>query len=259
MGWLGKMVGGTIGFALGGPIGAVAGAAFGHTFDKKEAAYLADPDVKMHQRLSQQKLSNDEETQLTFFVAAFSMLAKIAKADGRVSQEEIASIENFMENDLHLDPESRNTAINIFRQAINSPESFEAFAMQFYRVFNTQPRVIELMMDVLLRVSASDGHISSEEETMLKTAATIFNFSDEAFSRLKSKYIRAVNRYYAILKCDENCSDEEIRKQYRKLVSEYHPDKIASKGLPEEFIKFANDKTVETQEAYDNIRKERRF
>ena len=254
MGWLGKMVGGTIGFALGGPIGAVAGAAFGHTFDKKEAAYLADSGIDMHQ-----KLSADEETQLTFFVAAFSMLAKIVKADGRVSQQEIASIENFMTNDLHLDNDSRNTAVNIFRQALNSPESFEAFARQFYRVFNTQPRVIELMMDVLLRVSASDGTISSEEETLIRSGASIFHFSDSDYARLKSKYIKSVNPYYAILKCDENCPDEEVKKQYRKLVSEYHPDKIASKGLPEEFIKFANDKFVEIQEAYDNIRKERGF
>jgi len=254
MGWLGKMVGGTIGFALGGPIGAVAGAAFGHTFDKKEAAYLADSGLNM-----QQKLSDNEETQLTFFVAAFSMLAKIVKADGRVSRQEIASIENFMDNDLQLDNESRNTAVNIFRQALNSPESFEAFALQFYRVFHSQPRVLELMMDILLRVSASDGVISKEEEILLKSAASVFHFSEQDYSTLKSKYIKSVNRYYATLKCDENCSNEEIKKQYRKLVSEYHPDKIASKGLPEEFIKFANDKFVEIQEAYDNIRKERGF
>lgn len=254
MGWLGKMVGGTIGFALGGPIGAVAGAAFGHTFDKKEAAYLADPGMKMHQRLS-----TDEETQLTFFVAAFSMLAKIVKADGRVSKQEIASIESFMKNDLNLDQESRNTAINIFRHALNSPESFDAFALQFYRVFRSQPRVIELMMDVLLRVSAADGVISQHEETLLQSAAGIFNFSDADYARLKSKYAKSVNRYYAVLKCDDNCSNEEVKKQYRKLVSEYHPDKIASKGLPEEFIKFANDKFVEIQEAYDCIRKERGF
>ena len=90
MGWLGKVVGGTIGFALGGPIGAVAGAAFGHSFDRKEALYLAQ-EHSQHQRLS-----TDEESQLTFFVAAFSMLAKIAKVDGSVSDKEIASIEGFM-------------------------------------------------------------------------------------------------------------------------------------------------------------------
>jgi len=250
MGWLGKVVGGTLGFALGGPIGAVAGAALGHTFDKKEAVYLSDSGMR-------QTLSHDEETQMTFFVAAFSMLAKIAKADGHVSEKEIDSIEGFMMRDLNLDQTSRTIAVNIFRQALNSSETFDAFALQFYRVFNGQPQIIELMMDVLLRVSTADGSISSEEESMLLAAARIFNYSDTAFSRLKSKYIKEVNRFYAVLNCDETATNQEIKKQYRKLVSEYHPDKIEAKGLPEEFIKFANDKFREIQEAYDTVKKER--
>jgi len=259
MGWLGKMVGGTIGFALGGPIGAVAGAAFGHSFDKKEAMYLSDatmgsPGIGMGDRLS-----TGEEAQLTFFVAAFSMLAKLAKADGRVSEEEIASIEDFMKKDLNLDASGRNYAVKIFKQALDSPETFDAFASQFYRVFRTQPRILELMMDVLFRVSTADGAISSPEEALLLTASRSFNFSDSDYARLKSRYVKDVNKYYAVLNCDETCSNEEIKKQYRKLVSEYHPDKIASKGLPEEFTKFANEKFQTIQEAYDNIKKERRL
>jgi len=91
MSWLGKMIGGTIGFALGGPIGAIAGAAFGHTFvDKKEDVYLSSrPQVG-------NRLSSNEEAQLIFFTAVFSMLAKIAKADGQVSDKEIEAIETFM-------------------------------------------------------------------------------------------------------------------------------------------------------------------
>ncbi len=252
MSWLGKMIGGTIGFALGGPLGAVAGAAFGHTFvDKKEQVYLSS------QPGAQASLSSNEEAQLVFFTAAFSMLAKICKADGKVTQNEISAVEMFMTRDLQLDFNSQQTAQNIFRQAVNSPESFDAFAIQFYSVFSAQPNIIELMMDVLLRVSAADGNISSEEETMLLSAIRIFNYTQTDYERLKSKYITVTNKYYAVLKCDENSSNEEIKKQYRKLVTEYHPDKIEAKGLPEEFIKFANDKFKEIQEAYDNIKKER--
>lgn len=250
MGWLGKVVGGTIGFALGGPIGAVAGAVFGHGFDRKEELYLSESMV--HSRLS-----NGEEAQMTFFVAAFSMLAKIAKADGRVSEEEIASIEDFMTKDLNLDSHGRNTAVNIFKQALNSTESFDAFAIQFYRVFSAQPRILELMMDVLFRVSSADGTISSGEETMLLSAASIFRISNADYERFKSRYVREVNKYYAVLNCDDTASNEEIKKQYRKLVSEFHPDKIEAKGLPQEFIKFASDKFREIQEAYDHIKAER--
>ena len=253
MGWLGKVIGGTIGFALGGPIGAVAGAAFGHTFDIKEEAYLSESE---HQP---QQLSRDEESQMTFFVAAFSMLAKIAKADGRVSEEEIASVDEFMVRDLNLDARSRATAIAIFRQALNSPEQFDAFARQFHRHFHAQPRIIELMMDILLRVSTADGQIKPEEDQLLMTAARIFNLSDPVYTRLKSRYVKEVNRYYAVLNLDESATNDEVKKQYRKLANEFHPDKIASKGLPEEFITFANDKFRDIQEAYNAIRKERGF
>jgi DnaJ like chaperone protein len=252
MSWLGKMIGGTIGFALGGPLGAVAGAAFGHTFvDRKEDAYLKSiPD-------GQGALSSNEEAQLLFFTAAFSMLAKICKADGQISEKEIQAVEAFMTRDLQLDLEGRETAKRIFRQAIDSPEPFEAFAGQFYMVFRTQPHIIELMVDVLLRVSTADGNISSEEESMLLAATRIFNVSDTDYTRMKSKYVRITNKYYAVLKCDETASNDEIKKKYRTLVTEYHPDKIEAKGLPEEFIKFANDKFREIQEAYEHIKKER--
>ncbi|MEX1314905.1 MAG: co-chaperone DjlA, partial [Desulfotignum sp.] len=242
MSWLGKMIGGTIGFALGGPIGAVAGAAFGHAFvDRKEDAYLTSIPGRTG------SLSSHEEAQLVFFTAAFSMLAKLCKADGQVSEKEIQVVESFMKQDLQLDATGQESAKNIFRQAVRSDESFEAFAMQFYSVFKTQPNIIALMMDVLFRVAAADGRLSDAEDDTLSSAARIFNVSDAEFNRLKSKHIRPADKYYAVLKCDETASNEEIKKQYRKLVTEYHPDKIQAKGLPEEFIKFANDKFAEIQ------------
>ena len=256
MSWFGKMIGGTIGFALGGPIGAIAGAAFGHTFvDKKEQAYLSSRPGARHGTGA--TLSSNEQAQLVFFTAAFSMLARICKADGQVTDKEIDAINVFIQQDLQLDVNSQQTAHNIFRQAVKSNESFNAFAMQFYSVFKTQPNIIELMIDVLLRVSSADGSISREEEHMLLSAIKIFNYSNAEYKRLKSKYIKNTNKFYAVLKCDENCSDKEIKQKYRKLVNEYHPDKIESKGLPEEFITFANIKFKEIQEAYDNIKKDR--
>lgn len=254
MSWLGKMIGGTVGFVLGGPIGAVAGATFGHEFvDKKEDKYLSSrPGLD-------QSLSSQEQAQLIFFTAAFSMLAKISKADGQVSPKEISAVENFMEVDLQLDFNSRQTAQNIFRQAVNSPEPFDAFALQFFTIFNRQPRILELMMDVLLRVSTADGQISPNEEAMLLSAARIFQFSANDYEHLKSKYASRAKTHYAVLKCDETASDDEIKKQYRKLANEYHPDKVEGKGLPDEFIKLAKDKFIKIQEAYDAVKKERGF
>ena len=85
--------------------------------------------------------------------------------------------------------------------------------MQFYSVFRTQPNIIELMIDILLRVSAADGSISNEEEHMLLSAIRIFNYSTADYERLKSRYVKTTNKYYAILKCDEHSTNDEIKKQ----------------------------------------------
>ena len=249
MSWVGKFVGGTLGFALGGRLGAVAGAAFGHAFDSSEE--------KPHYSGQMYHLSNGEETQFTFFVAAFSMLAKIVRLDGRISREEIASIEKFMEYDLKLNMESKRLATNIFSTALESNETFESFAIQFYEKFRIQPQLLEVMIDILLRVSVADGAMSSDEERMIRSAANIFQFGEEKFRTLKSRYIAESEKYYTTLGCGKNDPDEQVKKRYRKLVLEFHPDKIASKGLPEEFTKFAEDKFREIQEAYEVIKRER--
>ena len=248
MSLFGKIIGGTIGFAMAGPLGAIAGAALGHAFDTGGQTFAT---------AQRARLSSGEEAQFTFFVAAFSMLAKLAKADGRVSKEEVNAVEHFMVYDLNLNPESRRLATNLFHAAIESQDNFVDFATQFYSQFRTQHQMLDLMIDILLRVSVADGALSASEENLVLSAVRIFNFSDEKYRKLKSKYIQDVDKHYATLVCDRNDSNDHIKRQYRKLVSDYHPDKIASKGLPEEFTKFANDKFREIQEAYDVIKKER--
>lgn len=249
MGIIGKLVGGAIGFAMGGPLGAIAGAVFGHAFDKGSSQYG-------HQTIP---LSYREQSQVTFFVAVFSMLAKLTKSDGRISDMEIRTIEDIMANMLKLDMDSRRIATQIFQTALDSPQPFHGFASQFYSEFRDQPQLLEFMLDILLRVAAADGQLSRNEEELIDSAARIFSFSSSRYGKLKSRYVSVTEKYYAVLGCSRNDSDEEIKRQYRKRVSEYHPDKIASKGLPEEFTKLANDKFREIQEAYEAIRKERRI
>jgi DnaJ like chaperone protein len=166
MGWLGKMLGGTIGFALGGPIGAIAGVALGHTFDADSRQYYAE---------GRKRLSYHEQSQMTFFVATFSMLAKLAKADGRVSPEEIQTIEDFMAHELNLSPQSKKFAAEIFETALSSPTPFQDFATQFYQQFQNQPQLLDLMIDVLLRLSIADGILSESEERLINSAAVLKN------------------------------------------------------------------------------------
>jgi DnaJ like chaperone protein len=249
MTWLGKMVGGTIGFALGGPIGAVAGAVFGHAFDVN--------DERQPGTAVTRGLSTAEEAQMTFFVGLFSMLAKLALVDGRITEQETQTIMRFMDRDLSLSPENKRIGTRIFNQAADSNTPFEAFANQFYARFNGQPVLMELMLDILLRVSLADGRMNEEEEKLIRIAARIFHYDDVAYQRLKKKYIPDNENDYAVLNCTGSDSDEHIRKQYRKMVSDFHPDKIASKGLPEEFTAFATEKFQQIQQAYENIKQAR--
>jgi DnaJ like chaperone protein len=242
---MGKLVGGTIGFALGGPLGAIFGAAFGHAFDTGS---------ELDTTGNRSRLSAVEQHQLTFFVAAFSMLAKLAQADGRVTQEEIESIESFMEKDLRLNAESRNAAVNIFRTALNAPGSFADFARQFHQQFSDQPQMLELMIDILLRVAVSDGSLTPGEESLILSAVTTFNFSPGRYEQMKSQYIRNTDKAYAVLGCSPTDDDDQVKRCYRQRVQEYHPDKIAAKGLPDEFTRFAQDKFREIQEAWEQIK-----
>ncbi|MCF8110955.1 MAG: co-chaperone DjlA [Desulfobacteraceae bacterium] len=248
--WLGKMVGGTIGFALGGPLGAIAGAALGHLMDKdsgQQEGVLPETG----------QMTDQDRAQLTFFAAAFSMLAKLARVDGRVTDEEMASVRRFMAEDLSLNAESRQIAEKIFYTALNAPQKFEDFAAQFYRQFHDRPELLELMIDILMRVSVADGAMEKSEEALIERAARIFRIPEADYRSMKARYVSETEKYYAVLGCSPSDDNETIKKHYRKLARDYHPDTIASKGLPEEFVKFANDKFREIQEAYEAIQKER--
>ncbi len=248
MSWFGKIVGGTIGMALGGPLGAIAGAAFGHFWDKANQIYM---------EAGQPTLSPVEGAQMTFFVATFSMLAKLARADGQVTREEVAAIERFMQDELRLGLQSRQVAVRIFEAALHAPDSFEDYARQFYGAFHDNPQLLEFMLDILMRVAMADGRLSPEEEDLVRRAALVFGFSEQDVSRLRARFSGTDESAYHVLGLAPDASDEALKHRYRTLVKEYHPDRIAAKGLPDEFTRFAQDKFREIQTAYESIKKER--
>jgi DnaJ like chaperone protein len=246
---IGKIIGGTIGFAMGGPIGAIAGAVFGHAYDASKEMDYAESHAH--------RIAYRQRDQLTFFVASFSMLAKLAGSDGQITREEVTAVERFISQDLKLSMESRKIAMDVFLAAIRSPEPFEAFAGQFYNEFAHHPQMLELMVDILFRVSVADISLTQKEESLIQYASRIFKLSPSQYERIKSRYVSSSEKYYKILKSSPNDSMEQIKSQYRKLASEYHPDKITAKGLPDEFVQLANERFKEIQTAYEEIKRER--
>jgi len=253
MGWFGKITFGTLGLFLGGPLGAIAGAAMGHLLvDKGINAGLAIDSTR------EPRLGQAEQTQATYFISLFSILGKLSKIDGAVTREEIAVVDGFI-NGLPMADREKQFARQIFNEAKDSRYSIEDFAHQLYQTTGAQPTLLLSFLDLLFQIAAADGKFHPAEEAALKKIKDIFNISDKQFEDIKAVYFKEFDRYYKMLNCNPESSNEEIKTNYKKLVKEFHPDKIIAKGLPEEFIEFASKRFQEIHESYEKIRQDRNF
>lgn len=243
MGWLHSLLGGALGFALAGPLGAVVGAALGHGIGQRTTAGRLDEAAAGQQR-----------AQAAFFVSSFSMLAKMARADGRVSEEEIALTQRFMRHDLGLDPEAERFAIKVFRVAKDSPAPFEEFASQFHELFRNERDMLEAMLDVLVRMALADGALHPHERTLLERAARIFGLELEQFAHFVGQHEPSFDHHYHTLGLEPGAPLDEVKRAHRRLVAEVHPDKAIARGMPEEFVKVAQERFQRVQAAYEAIR-----
>ena len=254
MSWFGKLTFGSLGLFFGGPIGAIAGAALGHhLIDKKQGI-----SASLYGAPHEPRIEYAEQAQAAYFVSLFSILGKIAKIDGAVTGDEIAVVQTFI-NGLQIPETERRFAKQIFNEAKDSEYSLEDFAFQLYQATRNHPTILLSFVDLLFRVVAADGTFHPAEESALKSITRIFGISDEQYNNLKAAYFDDLDKYYGVLNCNPESSNEEIKSNYKKLVKDFHPDTIVSKGLPEEFTDFAAKRFHGIQEAYETIRKERHF
>jgi len=216
----------------------------------------------------------------TFFITAFSMLGKLSAADGNISESEVETIRQFMSRELRLGYEAQSWAMRIFQEASHSTVSFDSYARQFNENFSRRIELKEIMLDILIRTAGADGNIDNKEEQMILSAVNIFGLPQSTYHNLKARYGfssggssssrsgsyqsssstgSADKGLYSVLGLTPDASDSDVKKSYRKKVGEFHPDKIASKGLPEEFNEFANQKFRDLQDAYDKIKTRRGF
>jgi DnaJ like chaperone protein len=254
MGWFGKLTFGSLGLLLGGPLGAVAGAAFGHFLVDRRSDF-SDPAIDT---TTAPKFVHAEQTQATYFISLFSILGKLSKIDGVVTRDEIAVVQDFI-NNLPMAEREKQFARQVFNEAKNSPYSIEDFAVQMVQTAKAQPALLFSFFNLLFQIVAADGTFHPAEEAALKRVKDIFNISDKQFEDIKAAYFQDFDKYYKILNCTSACSNQEIKSNYKKLVKDFHPDTIISKGLPEEFIEFASNRFREIQESYEKIRRERNF
>ena len=261
--WLGKVIAGLFGWIIAGPIGALAGLFLGHQFDKGMGGLLRPLSTEHRARIEQ-----------LFFETVFRLLGHLAKADGRISEQEITHTESLMSG-MGLTSDHRRQAITLFKEGAAAGFSAEAQLALFVRECAGQTNLKRMLLNYLIALAIADGQMDEAEERVLRSVAEQLGFSRALFERFL-QMIRAQAQFrgyqgggeraasasdldnaYAALGVTASASDAEIKKAYRKLVSENHPDKLIGQGMPEDMIKLATERTQEVHTAYELIGKSR--
>ncbi|HWA02690.1 MAG TPA: TerB family tellurite resistance protein [Rhizomicrobium sp.] len=230
----GKLGGAAAGLLTGGPIGAVLGALAGHFLIDRGTA---DPDV-------------------VFTIALIALSAKMAKADGIVTADEIRVFERLF----RVAPEEEANVQRVFDLAQRDTAGFEVYAGQIARLFAGNPAILEDILDGLFEIAKADGVLHPGEAEFLEQVADIFGFAPNEFRRIRASHFEPdAADPYVVLGVAYDADEDEIKHSYRRLVRENHPDSLIARGVPEEFVRLANDKLAAINGAYEKVRRERGF
>lgn len=255
LGFWGKILGGVAGFALGGPAGALMGAALGHAADtgavpgqQRIPASTADIAALIGGRES------------LFAVSVVVLSAKLAKVDGVVRREEIDAFKRLF----HVPPENMIEVGRLFDRARDSADDYEEFAGKLGEAFADNKAMLEDVLHALVQIARADGPVNKAEGAFLRGVHAQFGLDATAWERARGAAPRAPGGVaegdpYAVLGLSRDVGDEEVRAAWKRLMRENHPDSLASKGVPEEFIRRATDKVAQINAAWDRIKRERKL
>ncbi len=255
--WWGKIIGAILGLLKGGISGAFIGGLIGHFVDRLLAGFTGAGDIR---RL--------------FFRTLFATLGHVNKADGRVTEAEIQAAEGLMRR-MQLSAPERQQAIHYFRAGKAPDFALEAALREFAHHTVMRHDLRQMFMEILLEAAAADGRISEREQAVLVRVCHHLRIPPEQFAAMwnvrygpaggGAGYRRArtaaaagsLQQAYAALGLETGASDAEVKRAYRKLVRQYHPDKLVSQGLPEEMMEMAKKRVREINTAYDLIKQTR--
>jgi len=259
--WWGKIIGGILGLFKGGISGVVIGALLGHMVDRFLSGIIGV-----------------SSTQKAFFDALFGTLGHLSKADGVVTDTEIRMVESLMQR-MKITGDDRQRAIRLFNQGKESDFDLNKTLNSFAHHSMVRQDLRQMFLEILVETAFSSGKVTQAEHEVLFSVARILRIPGQVFSAMLNARGAAGGRYYsasgsqsssgrqrgsmaqayAQLGLEASATDSEIKKAYRKLVSQYHPDKLVSQGLPEEMMEIAKTRVREINTAYDQIKQTRGF
>ncbi len=187
--------------------------------------------------------------------ALIALGAKLAKADGVVSRDEICAFKNVFQ----ADTVAEDGIARFFNLAAQTTLGFEAYAKIVYRKYKRRTDILEDVLDGLFHIALADGVVTDEEMAFLETTGQIFKFDRRTFARIRIAHLgRASDDPHLILGVDEDVSEVGLKKAYREMASANHPDRLVARGLPQELQKLATYKMAMINKAYAEILRQRK-
>ena len=233
----GSLVGGVIGLSLGGPFGMLLGSILGGKISKAR---------------STSQFSAIGQNQKIFALSLIVLSAKLSKADGQVSREELVAVKD----KLKIPENELDEVGKIFNRAKEESTGFEPYAQQIAKFYTDNLNVLEEVINILFYIAESDGKVSHEETVMIEKIAYIFGLSETQFKSIKeSRKSSDKLNPYMVLESSPNDDLQTIRTRYLKLSKEHHPDLLLSKGVPEEVIEESKKTMRAINSAWDQIQK----
>jgi len=187
--------------------------------------------------------------------ALIALGAKMAKSDGLVTEDEVVAFKTVFQ----ATPENDREIGRFFDLARQTTLGFERYAQIVAKKYRAQPAALEDVLDGLFHIALADGVVTDDEMAFLVKTGEIFGFSEREFERIKIAHMgRAADDPYLILGVDEDISDTDLKKAYRRMASANHPDRLMARGLPKELIGLANHKMAMVNKAYAEIKEMRK-
>jgi DnaJ like chaperone protein len=268
MGWTGKLVGAILGYVLTRrPIGILIGLIIGHLYDRHAARQGAGPRADL------------AAVRATFFRAAFSIMGHVAKSDGRVSEQDIAAARRIFRQ-FNLGDADTRAAMELFTQGKQPGFDAETMLAELAAACRGREAVLRMFLEIQMRAALmADGLGGAARDTLVRIAARLgigaIEFAHlEAFlgfqahagaygtgggarGRPQPDARATLDEAYEVLGVAPAASDAEVKRAYRKQMSENHPDKLVARGLPESMLEVAKQKTQAIQAAWERIREAR--